>query len=60
MTGGDDFLSITVETNSKLLIQWKPLNGITLGQKETDSNNRLIIIRERTKHTLATKWKFGI
>jgi hypothetical protein len=26
------------------LIQWRPLNGITLGQRQTDSNNRLILI----------------
>jgi hypothetical protein len=24
--------------------QWKLLNGITLGQRETDSNNQMIII----------------
>jgi hypothetical protein len=28
------------------IIQWKPLNGITLGQRQIDSNNRLIIISE--------------
>ncbi len=25
-------------------IQWKPLNGITLGQRQIDSNNRMILI----------------
>ena len=25
-------------------VQWKPLNGIDLGQRQTDSNNRLIIL----------------
>ncbi len=29
-----------------IIIQWAPLNGITLGQRETDSNNRLILISE--------------
>jgi len=41
------------------LIQWAPLNGITLGPRETDSYNRLILISERTKHTLGRKWPFG-
>ncbi len=30
----------------KRLIQWKPLNGITLGQREIDSNSRMMLIRE--------------
>ncbi len=38
------------------LILWAPLNGITLGQRETDNNNRLILISESTKHTLGRKW----
>ncbi len=29
-----------------LLIQWKPLNRITLGQRQAYSNNQLMIIRE--------------
>ncbi len=37
-----------------------PLNGITLGQRKTDSNNWLIIISEKTKHTLGGKYQFGI
>jgi hypothetical protein len=31
-----------------------------LGQRETDSNNRLILISDSTKHTLGRKWKSGI
>ncbi len=27
-------------------IQWKPLNGITLGQRETDTNNQMMLISE--------------
>jgi len=27
-----------------------------MGQRETDSNNRLILISESTKHTLGSKW----
>ncbi len=41
-------------------LQRAPLNGITLGQRETDSNNRLILISDSTKHTLGWKWKSGI
>ena len=26
------------------VIQWKPLNGITLGLRETDSNNQMMLI----------------
>jgi hypothetical protein len=37
-------------------VQWAPLNGITLGQRKTDSNNRMILISESTKHTLGRKW----
>jgi hypothetical protein len=29
------------------LIQWKPLNGITLGRRQTDSNNGPIIISKK-------------
>jgi hypothetical protein len=36
-------------------IQWAPLNGITLGPRETDSYIRLILISEQTKHTLGRK-----
>jgi hypothetical protein len=35
-------------------IQLALLNGITLGPRETDSFNRLILISEQTKHTLGT------
>ncbi len=37
---------IVDNTNVKMLIcvQWKPINGITVGQRQTDSNNGLIII----------------
>jgi hypothetical protein len=37
------------------IIQWAPLNGITLGPRETDSYSRLILISERTKQTLGRK-----
>ena len=37
------------------LIQWAPLNGITLGLRETDSYNPLILISERSQHTLGRK-----
>ena len=36
-------------------IQWAPLNGITLGPRETDSFNRLILLSEQTKCTLGRK-----
>jgi hypothetical protein len=36
-------------------MHWAQLNGITLGPKETDSYNRLILISEQTKHTLGSK-----
>jgi hypothetical protein len=42
------------------MIQRAPLNGITLGQSEADSNNQLILISDATKHILGRKWKFGI
>ncbi len=32
------------EKQSNNIIQWAPLNGITLGQSKTDSNNRLMLI----------------
>jgi hypothetical protein len=32
------------------LIQWKPLNVITLGQRETDNINRMITISELTTY----------
>ncbi len=38
------------------LTRWVLLNGITLGQIETDSNNRLILINEWSKHTLGVNW----
>jgi len=31
-------------------IQWKPLNVITLGQRETDNINRMITISELTTY----------
>ncbi len=31
-----------------LLLQWNPLNGITLRQRQTDSNNQLIVISKLT------------
>ncbi len=40
-------------------IQWAPLNGITLGPRETDSYKRLILISEQTKNTLGWKRLFG-
>ncbi len=33
-------------------VQWAPLNGMTLGPRETDSYNRLILISKLTKCTL--------
>jgi hypothetical protein len=30
-----------------LLLQWKPLNVITLGQRESDNINRLITLTEQ-------------
>jgi hypothetical protein len=33
------------------VLQWTPLNGITLGLRETDSYSRLILISEQTEHT---------
>ncbi len=33
-----------INTFTKANTQWTPLNGITLGQRETDSKNRLILI----------------
>jgi hypothetical protein len=39
-----------------LILQWKPLNGITLGQRQTDSDNRSLLITEWTKHMFGTKW----
>ena len=39
-----------------LVIQWAPLKGITLGPRETDSYNPLILISEQTKRTLGRKW----
>ncbi len=42
------------------IIQWAPLNEITLGQRETDSNNGLILTSDSTKHTLGRIWKSGI
>jgi hypothetical protein len=41
------------------LLQQAPLNGITLGQRKTDSNNGLILIREQTTHKLFVKYLFG-
>ena len=32
------------------LIQWKPFNVITLGQRETDNINRMITISKLTRH----------
>jgi hypothetical protein len=39
-----------------IYLQWAPLYGITLEQRETDNNNQLILISKRTKHTLGMKW----
>jgi hypothetical protein len=43
---GENQNSKQVEVNKSIIIviQWKLLNGITLGQRQTDSNNQLIII----------------
>jgi hypothetical protein len=41
--------------NDNFKIQWAPLNGITLGPRETDSYNRLILISEQTTHMLGRK-----
>jgi hypothetical protein len=41
---------------TSLTVQWAPLNGITLGPRETDSYNRLILISKQTKHALGRKW----
>jgi hypothetical protein len=35
-----------INTFTKANTQWTPLNGITLGQRENDSKNRLILIRK--------------
>jgi hypothetical protein len=45
------FYALTLRIMSKQMkivfkIQWKPLNGITYGQSQSDSNNWLVIIRE--------------
>ncbi len=53
-------LSLCLSACLSFPLQCAPLNGITLGQRETDSNNRLILISESTKHTLGRKWSFGI
>jgi hypothetical protein len=49
------FRETTYQSVGKMTIQWELLNGITLGPRETDSYNRLILISERTKHTLGRK-----
>jgi hypothetical protein len=33
-----------------IFVQWKPLNVITLGQRETDNINRMITISELTTY----------
>ena len=38
---------------------YTPLNESTLGQRETDSNNRMIMIRERTKHAWVGNGNLG-
>jgi hypothetical protein len=38
------FGEIIFKCSKKKKLQWKPLNGITLGQRQIDSNNRLILI----------------
>ncbi len=34
---------VAVGRNVEFRIQWKPLNGITLGQRQMDSDNRMIL-----------------
>jgi hypothetical protein len=46
----------TVEYQSiKIVFLWVPLNGITLGQRETDSNNQLVLKDEFIKQTKGRK-----
>ena len=42
------FQTHVVDCYTKFIIQWKPLNVITMGQRQTDYNNRLKIISEWT------------
>ena len=37
---------VVLIANFRFLLQWKPLNVIAFGQSQSDSNNRLIIIKE--------------
>jgi hypothetical protein len=39
---------------SMMIVQWKPLNGIALGQRQIDSNKRI-----RIKEKLGIEEKFG-
>ncbi len=54
------FTTFLLTKKNTYVIQWAPLNGITLGQRETDSNNGLFLTSHSTKHTLGRKWKSGI
>jgi hypothetical protein len=58
-------LFISVPTSDDLtihfLIQWKPLSVITLGQKETDNSNRMIILTKQDLRLVYCKeetWAF--
>ena len=49
---------------TQILIQWKPLNVITVGQIETDNINRMITITEFIKmhsvlYVLHKTWNIG-
>jgi hypothetical protein len=51
LIGINDITSEIVEIYEQLpVVQWKPLNGITEGHRQTDSNNRLIKINKRAMY----------